>query len=69
MKEKTYEPVKLTLEMHGIKHTMEGLDWDSSGEDLLDAFKRLLVGAGFSPSIMGDEFGRYEYVEYETPTI
>ena len=57
------DPVTITLTMHGIKHTVEGLDWDSSADDLVDAFKRLLIGATFPPSILDDECGHYEYVD------
>ena len=59
------DPVTITLTMHGVTHTVEGLDWDSSADDLIDAFKRLLVGAAFPPSILNDEDGGYEYVRYD----
>lgn len=63
--QKTIEPIKISLTMHGVTHTVDGLNWDSSAEDLVDAFKRLLVGATFPPTILDDEDGHYEYVHNE----
>lgn len=57
------EPITITLKMHGVTHTVEGLDWDCSAEDLVDAFKRLLIGATFPPTVLNDEWGHYEYVD------
>ena len=61
MENSIYKPVKITLEMHGVSYTVEGLDWDSDGTTLKDAFNRLLVSAGFPASIMDNEEGSWEY--------
>ena len=60
---KITDPVKISLTMHGVTHTVDGMPWDSDAEELIDAFKRLLIGATFSPSILDDEYGHYEYIE------
>ncbi len=62
MNDKTYNPAKIVLEMHGITYTVEGLDWDSDGDSLRDVFNRLLVVAGFAPSAMDYEGGHDEWV-------
>lgn len=65
----TYEPVELSLKMHGISYTIKGLDWDCNGEELLENFKRLMVAAGFAPSVMGDDLGTWIYQEYSSDVI
>lgn len=60
--DKVYSPVNIVLEMHGIKYSVEGLPWDSGADELFDAFKRLMVCATFSPTILNEDGGHYEYV-------
>ena len=60
--DKVCNPVSIVLEMHGEKYSIEGMPWDSGADELLDAFKRLMVCATFSPTILNDECGHYEYV-------
>ena len=59
------DPASMTLCVNGKKYTAEGLDWDITAEDLLDNFKRLLVAAGYSPKVLNDEDGGYEYIRYD----
>ena len=59
------DPASITLCVNGQKYTAEGLDWDSTAEDLLDGFKRLLVAAGYPATVLNDENGGYEYVRYD----
>lgn len=63
MDAKIYEPVTISLTMHGRTYTAEGIDWDSTGEELLDEFKGLMVASGFAPSIMSNEDGSWEWHE------
>lgn len=56
------DPVKITLEMHGREHSISGLEWDIDSKELLNAFKRLMVLAGFSPYVLDDEDGHWEWV-------
>ena len=56
-------PASITLEMHGITHTVENLPWDSDAQTLKKAFECLMVGAGFSPNVIEYEDGHYEWVE------
>ena len=65
MHNKTLEPGRISLTLHGQTYTVENLDWDIDGEELLDEFKGLMVASGFSPSIMNDEWGGWEYKEYD----
>lgn len=52
---KTYEPVKIVLRMHGVTHSVDGLDWDSDAQELIHQFKCMLVSAGFSPRVAEPE--------------
>lgn len=52
---KTYEPVKIVLRMHGVTHMVDGLDWDSDAQELIQQFKCLLVSAGFPTSVAEPE--------------
>ena len=61
MDKSTYSPVEITLRMHGKTYSVSGLDWDSNGNELVAAFTKLLVCAGFSPEIIQEADGvRYE---------
>lgn len=62
MNEKVYEPISIELRMHGVTHRVEGLDWDSDSDTLKQAFEALMVGAGFSASVLEEEDGHYEFV-------
>lgn len=55
--------INITLEINGVAHSVQGLSDGSSAVELIDAFKRLLIGATFSPSILDDGYGHYEYIE------
>ena len=59
------EPIKISLEMHGKKYTVEGLAWDSSAEDLIEMFTKLLVVAGFSPSVIIPKGGGKYVCDYD----
>ena len=60
---KLYESVAISLRIHGRTYTVEGLDWDINGKELLDEFKGLMVASGFPPSIMNNENGYWEWHE------
>lgn len=56
--------VKITLEMYGNKYSVETDNSDALADGLIELFTRLLVVAGFSPSVirLPEDEGRYEYV-------
>lgn len=56
-------PAKIVLEMHGHTYSVDGLPWDADADELINAFKRLLVSATFPATILNDEYGHYEWVE------
>jgi len=61
------DPGKISLTLHGQTYTVEGLPWDINGEDLINEFKGLMVAAGFAPTVMNDEAGRWVWEEYNEP--
>ena len=65
MDKKTLEPTEIILKTHGQTYKVDNIDWDSSAEDLLEEFRGLMVASGFPPSILSNEYGRWEWHEYE----
>lgn len=65
MNTKIMQPGSITLSLHGQTYTVEGLDWDIDGKELIEEFKGLMVAAGFSPSVMDTEYGRWVWEEYD----
>lgn len=61
--DKTCMPVSIMLKMHGETYTTEGLPWDSDADSLKEAFSRLLVCAAFSPDVIEEDGGRWEWVD------
>lgn len=59
------EPVNITLEAGGVTYSVKGLAWDIDGDSLVKQFKQLLVAAGFSPRMLNDEYGGWEWAEYD----
>lgn len=59
------KPVRIELEMGGVTYKVENLPWDIDGDELLDEFKRLTVAAGFSPTMLDDEEGHWEWIRHE----
>ncbi len=56
--------MKITLELYDKTYSVEGASDDLMGNDIVELFTRLMVVAGFSPSIirLPEDDGRYEYV-------
>lgn len=56
--------MKITLELYDKTYSVEGASDDLMGSDIVELFTRLMVVAGFSPSIirLPEDDGRYEYV-------
>lgn len=52
--------MKLTLEMHNTKYIVEEDRDDFNAQEMQYIFSRLLVNAGYPPSILSDEDGGYE---------
>ena len=61
----TIKPVRIELELGGVTYKAENLPWDIDGDELLSEFKRLTVAAGFSPRMLDDEDGHWEWVRNE----
>ncbi|MBQ9160948.1 MAG: hypothetical protein IJ122_06460 [Methanobrevibacter sp.] len=47
MSVKTYEPGKISLTLHGITYSVEGLAWDIGGTELMQEFRGLMHASGF----------------------
>lgn len=56
--------MKITLELYDKTYSVEGVSDDLMGVYIVELFTRLMVVAGFSPSIirLPEDEGRYEYV-------
>lgn len=57
--------MKIELEMYGATYIAEMQNDDVTGDDLIELFSRLMVTAGYPPSVIllpGDDEGRYEYI-------
>ena len=54
--------MKITLEMHNYKHSYESEYEDFNAMELKEAFERLMVCAGYPPSVINLEDGKYEFV-------
>lgn len=55
--------MKIALELHNTRYTVESDGDDFDGNELKELFSRIMVVAGYSPSVieLGDG-GEYEYV-------
>ena len=58
-------PARIEIEMGGVTYKAENLPWDIDGDELFDEFKRLMVAAGFSPKVLDDEDGHWEWIRHE----
>lgn len=54
--------LRITLESHGEKYVFESWSDDYNAGELLDIFKRMMVAATYSPSILSAEDGRWEWI-------
>lgn len=62
--------MKITFENYNAKYTFEDNDNDHDVSYIKDIFSKMLVVAGFSPSIIDCiEGGRYEYVDDDETVI
>lgn len=56
--------MKITFENYNIKYTFEDNNNEHNASYIKDVFSRMLVVAGFQPSVIDCiEGGRYEYVD------
>lgn len=54
-------PINIMLKTDNLTLSVEGLSWDTSAEELKEQFSRLLVLAGFEPSVIDlADGGKYE---------
>lgn len=65
MSTKIYEPAEITLKLHGQTYTVNNIDWDADADELLEEFKGLMVASGFAPTILNNEYGRWEWHEID----
>ena len=62
--------MKITLELHNEKYTAESEQNDYIGNELKEIFSRMMVLAGYSPSVIElDDGGRYEYLSEDEVVI
>lgn len=62
--------MKMLLQLHGAKYSIEKEGNDYYADELKEMFSRLLVCATFPPSVIeSDDGGRYEYVEEDEVII
>lgn len=57
--------MKITLEMYDHKYTFEAPQDDFGADELKEIFSRLMVQAGFSPSVLWLADGGYFECEYK----
>lgn len=64
------EPITIILKSRGQTFSIEGLPWDSDADEIKEQFSRLLVLAGFHPSVIDlAEGGRYDCAYVEDPNM
>lgn len=62
--------MKLALEMHKVRYMIEDDVDDYNSREMKEYFTRLLVAAGFPPSVIDDEEGgEWRYVENDEVVI
>ena len=61
MKDKTTQPASITLCVNGQTYSVDNINWDANANELLEQFQRLMVAAGYPPSILDDEEGSWVY--------
>lgn len=62
--------MKITLELYNEKYTAESEQNDYTGDELKEIFSRMMVLAGYSPSVIElDGGGRYEYLSEDEAII
>lgn len=55
--------MKITLEIYDKEYSVETNDEDYLGDELKEIFSRILVVAGYPPTVIDiDDGGRFEYV-------
>lgn len=57
--------MRLTIELYGVTYSITDKRDDQTAQDLKEMFSRLLVVAGFPPSVIDMEDGYYEFKENE----
>lgn len=55
--------MKITIETRNEKYTFLSERDDYNASELKEAFSRLMVQAGFPPSVIDVDGGHYEYVD------
>lgn len=55
--------MRITLSLYGAEYTIEQSGEDSSANELKELFSRLLVVAGFCPSVIELEEGKYVFID------
>lgn len=64
------EPITIILKSNGQTFSIEGLPWDSDANEIKEQFSRLLVLAGFHPSVIDlAEGGKYDCVYVEPSDV
>lgn len=62
--------MKITLELYNEKYTAESEQNDYKGNELKEIFSRMMVLAGYPPSVIElDDGGRYEYLSEDEVVI
>lgn len=55
--------MRITLSLYGAEYTIERKCEDMMADELKELFSRLLVVAGFSPSVIELEDGKYGFID------
>lgn len=69
MNSKTTQPASITLCVNGQTYSADNINWDTNADELLEQFKRLMVAAGYPPTVLNDEEGFWEYKDRITPNV
>ena len=59
MDKKIYEPIKIVFTCR------EDKKYIAAGLEVLEEFKGLMIASGFPPTILNDDYGRWEWHEKE----
>lgn len=57
------ESMKIVLEHYDKKYTVESQANDYNAKEMKEYFNRLLVMAGYPPSVLEEEGGHWEWIE------
>lgn len=61
--------MRITLSLYGAEYTIERKGEDMMADELKELFSRLLVVAGFCPSVIELEDGKYGFIDDDEKVV